>query len=77
MGSGNEGLAQIERAANELRARGEPIVPSTLAREKVTNPSRSYAAEQGIIYSANKYLCARIVRPAQVFAATREWKNRS
>jgi len=72
---GNEALAQAERAAKELRARGEPTVPSTLAREKATNPFLR-CADQAIIDSINKHLDAQIVQPAQAFAAIREWKNR-
>jgi hydroxyacylglutathione hydrolase len=72
---GNAALAERERSDAELRERNRPTVPSTLAREKATNPFLR-CTEPAVIESANKYLGARIGHPAQVFAAIRDWKNR-
>lgn len=68
-------LAERERAERALQAQGRPTVPSTIAREKATNPFLR-CAEPAVIESANKYLGARLGHPVQVFAAIREWKNR-
>ena len=72
---GNTALSERERAESELRAQNLPTVPSTLAREKATNPFLR-CTEPAVIESANKYLGSRIGQPAQVFAAIRDWKNR-
>jgi hydroxyacylglutathione hydrolase len=72
---GNPELAERQRSEAELRERGLPTVPSTLARERATNPFLR-CAEPAVIESANKYLGRRVARPEQVFAAIREWKNR-
>ncbi len=72
---GNPELATRSRSDAELRARGLPTVPTTLKREKATNPFLR-CAEPAVIDSANKYLGARVGRPEQVFAAIRGWKNR-
>ncbi len=72
---GNPELAARDRADAELRTRGLPTVPTTLSREKATNPFLR-CAEPAVIESANKYLGTRLARPEQVFAAIRDWKNR-
>jgi hydroxyacylglutathione hydrolase len=65
-----------ERAASEAhkRKRGLPTLPSTIAREKLTNPFLR-CAQPAVIAAANKYLGARVAGPVQVFAAIRQWKN--
>jgi hydroxyacylglutathione hydrolase len=68
-------LAERASADAELRARNRPTVPSTLGREKSTNPFLR-CTEPAVIESANKYLGSRIGHPVQVFAALRDWKNR-
>jgi hydroxyacylglutathione hydrolase len=71
----NAELAERERADRRLRDAGQPTLPSTLGREKATNPFLR-CLEPPVIESANKYLGTRASDPVKVFAAIREWKNR-
>ena len=66
----------IARAASEAEKRKseQPTLPSTIGREKKTNPFLR-CLQPAVIASANKYLGARASGPVQVFAALREWKN--
>ena len=73
---GNAALAAREQRAQQLRAAGKPTLPSTLGEERATNPFLR-CAEPAVVESANKYLGARVADPVRVFAAIREWKNRS
>lgn len=65
-----------ERATTDARARREnrPTLPSTISREKATNPFLR-VTQPAVIESANKYLGRRVSDPARVFAALRQWKN--
>ena len=72
----NSALAARERRDRELRAAGRPTVPSTMREEKATNPFLR-CAEPAVVDSVNKYLGQRVSDPVRVFAAIREWKNRS
>lgn len=65
------------RAASdaELRKRAQPTLPSTIGREKKTNPFLR-CQQPAVIASADKYLGARAGDPVQVFAAIRQWKNK-
>jgi hydroxyacylglutathione hydrolase len=71
----NSALAEREAADRRLREAGRPTLPSTIGREKATNPFLR-CLEPAVIESANKYLGARAAGPTQVFAAIRDWKNR-
>ena len=73
---GNAALAERERRSRELRAAGRPTLPSLLAEEKATNPFLR-CGEPAVIDSVNKYLGSRVTDPVKVFAAIRDWKNRS
>jgi len=73
---GNTALSSREARDRGLRAAGKPTLPSTLGEEKATNPFLR-CAEPAIIESANKYLGARLADPVRVFAAIRDWKNKS
>jgi hydroxyacylglutathione hydrolase len=73
---GNAELAAREARAQKLRDAGLPTLPSTLGEERATNPFLR-CVEPAVVESANKYLGARIADPVRVFAAIREWKNRS
>ena len=66
----------IARAASDAQKRnsGQPTLPSTIGREKQTNPFLR-CAQAAVVSSANKYLGARASSPVQVFAAIRQWKN--
>ena len=79
----NKLLEKRESKIRQLRDEGRPTLPSTLGEEKATNPFLR-CREPAVVESANKYLGARVpgggaraAAPAQVFAAIREWKNRS
>ena len=66
----------VARAASdaETRRHERPTLPSTIGREKQTNPFLR-CIEPAVITSADKYLGARARNPVQVFAALRQWKN--
>lgn len=72
---GNAALLERERADAKLRASDRPTLPSTIGREKATNPFLR-CLQPAVVESANKYLGARAAGPVEVFAAIREWKNR-
>lgn len=71
---GNAALAEREKSDAQLRRENRPTLPSTIAREKATNPFLR-VTRPAVIESANKYLGRRIAEPAAVFAALRQWKN--
>ena len=64
------------RAASdaEKRKSERPTLPSTIGREKKTNPFLR-CLQPAVIASANKYLGARMSDPVPVFSAIRQWKN--
>lgn len=66
----------LARAASdaEKHRSGLPTLPSTIGREKQTNPFLR-CLKPAVVASANKYLGARASDPVQVFAAIRQWKN--
>ena len=67
----------LARAASDAdkRKRDEPTLPSTIGREKHTNPFLR-CLQPTVIASAGKHLGAPVGDPVQVFATIREWKNR-
>jgi len=73
---GNKALAAREARDRRLREQGLPTLPSTMAEEKATNPFLR-CLEPAVVDSVNKYLGSRVSDPVRVFAAIREWKNRS
>ena len=73
---GNAALARREERDRDLRAAGKPTLPSRLGEEKATNPFLR-CTEPAVVDSVNKYLGTRVSDPVRVFAAIREWKNRS
>jgi hydroxyacylglutathione hydrolase len=73
---GNAALVKREERDRQLRAQGKPTLPSRLGDEKATNPFLR-VREPAVIESANKYFGARVADPVRVFAAIRDWKNRS
>ena len=72
----NAALAVRENRDRRLREQGLPTVPSTMRDEKATNPFLR-CTEPAVVESVNKYLGTRVSDPVRVFAAIREWKNRS
>ena len=73
---GNAALGAREARDRKLRDAGKPTLPTTLGEEKATNPFLR-CLEPAVVESANKYLGARAADPVRVFAAIRDWKNRS
>lgn len=73
---GNAALDAREGRDRRLREAGKPTLPTTLGEEKATNPFLR-CLEPAVVESANKYLGARAADPVRVFAAIRDWKNRS
>ncbi len=67
----------LARAATEAQKRkhARPTLPSTIGREKKTNPFLR-CGEAAVIAAAGKFLGARANGPVEVFAAIRQWKNR-
>lgn len=72
----NAALAARLARDRKLRDAGKPTLPSTLGEERATNPFLRWR-EPAVIESANKYLGGRVSDPVRVFAAIREWKNKS
>src|SRR4051812_14194253 len=72
----NQALTARQARDRDKRAAGRATLPSTLGEEKATNPFLR-CRESAVVDSVNKYLGARVADPVQVFAAIREWKNKS
>jgi len=70
----NAALLEREASDTQLRQENRPTLPSTIGREKATNPFLR-VTRPAVIQSADKYLGRRISDPAGVFAALRQWKN--
>jgi hydroxyacylglutathione hydrolase len=70
----NEDLKARAASEAEKRKHDRPTLPSTIGREKQTNPFLR-CVQPAVIASADKYLGARASDPVQVFAALRAWKN--
>jgi hydroxyacylglutathione hydrolase len=70
----NAALLEREASDSRLRSENRPTLPSTIGREKSTNPFVR-VSRPAVIESANKYLGKRLSSPAGVFAALRQWKN--
>jgi hydroxyacylglutathione hydrolase len=70
----NEDLKARAASEAEKRERDRPTLPSTIGREKKTNPFLR-CQQPAVIASADKYLGTRAGDPVQVFAALRKWKN--
>ena len=73
---GNDALRRREVRDRKLREAGRPTLPSTIGEEKATNPFLR-AREPAVVDSVNKYLGLRVSDPVRVFAAIRDWKNKS
>lgn len=71
---GNQALLELEAAMKKLREQDIPTLPSTLMREKATNPFLR-CNQLEVIQSAGNYLGAPLPDPVSVFAAIRSWKN--
>jgi hydroxyacylglutathione hydrolase len=67
----NEALKARAREAEEARAEGRFLVPTTIGQEKATNPFLR-AGEPALAKTVHK----EGAEPVEVFQALREWKNR-
>ena len=67
-------LAEWAREAAAQRERGEPTLPSTIAREIATNPFMRCNAP-GVIASASRRAGRPLTDAVSVLAEIREWKN--
>ena len=72
---GNAALAERERTDGRTREQNLPTVPSTIGREKATNPFLR-CGEPEVVQSAARHGGAAVTDPVKVFAAIRDWKNR-
>ena len=71
---GNRDLHDAMARAGELRARGEPTLPSTIGRERATNPF--LRAEAPAVRAAAEAHAGRPLAGAVAsFAVLRQWKN--
>lgn len=70
----NPEIAIWEREAAAQRAKNEPTLPSTIAREKTANPFLR-CDQPGVIATASQYAGKPLTDPASVLGAIREWKN--
>ena len=61
--------------ASEMRARGEPTVPSLLQDELDTNPFLR-VGDPNVIAAAESYAGRKLTPGAEVFTAIRNWKDR-
>ncbi len=72
---GNADLLQRQRDCEQLRAHGEPTVPSTLAMERASNPFLR-CAQATVREAVQGHSPGTPSDPAAVFAALRAWKDR-
>ncbi|HUO44353.1 MAG TPA: hydroxyacylglutathione hydrolase [Burkholderiales bacterium] len=70
----NPALAEWEREARAQRARDEPTLPSTIARETNANPFLR-CAEPAVVTAASRHAGRELADPVSVFGVLREWKN--
>ena len=71
---GNSALSELESAMKGLRERDIPTLPSTVIRERATNPFLR-CDQLEVIQSAGCYVGLSLTDPVSVFAAIRNWKN--
>jgi hydroxyacylglutathione hydrolase len=71
---GNAALAERERTDTRTREENRPTVPSTIVREKATNPFLR-CSEPEVVQSAGRHRGAALTDPVDVFTTIREWKN--
>ena len=70
----NEVLRARAQSDAETRRSNRPTLPSTIGREKQTNPFLR-CAQPSVVAAADKFLCRSTQDPVQVLAAIRQWKN--
>lgn len=72
---GNAALVQRRREVDELRAAGQPTVPSLLREELATNPFLR-TAEKTVVDAASAWAGRALLTGEEVFRAIRTWKDR-
>lgn len=72
---GNAALQEREERERKTRAQGLPTLPSSIALEKSTNPFLRWS-DPCLIAAASKFAGHSLTRPADVFAAIRQWKDK-
>lgn len=72
---GNQALAQRVADDTATRERGEATIPTTIGKEKATNPFLRYAEPEIAAQLAAAGRLAPGATPVEAFAALREWKN--
>ena len=72
---GNAALQEREERERKTRAQGLPTLPSSIALEKSTNPFLRWS-DPHLIAAASKFAGHSLTRPADVFAAIRQWKDK-
>jgi hydroxyacylglutathione hydrolase len=70
----NQALQSYQAHCEELRARGQPTLPSTLAQERAINPFLR-SREPAVRRAAHAFNGADQSDDVAVFAAIRQWKN--
>jgi hydroxyacylglutathione hydrolase len=71
----NRDIRSVHEHCHQLRAEGEPTLPSSIAQEKRINPFMRTAVP-GVIQAATGYTGTPLESEVEVLAALREWKNR-
>jgi len=71
---GNAALGERERTDARAREQNLPTVPSTIGREKATNPFLR-CGDAEVVQSARRHRGSAVSDPVEVFAAIRDWKN--
>ncbi|MEI6412637.1 MAG: hydroxyacylglutathione hydrolase [Pseudomonadota bacterium] len=71
----NAALQNRTRQAEDLRARQQPTVPSTLAEEHATNPFLR-TREETVVKAAERHAGHSLTPGTEVFAVLRQWKDR-
>lgn len=71
---GNPRLQERETAERLKRERGHPTLPSAIGLEKQTNPFLRWDSPE-IIAGASRFAGSQLHTPAEIFGATRRWKD--
>ncbi|PWB57234.1 MAG: hydroxyacylglutathione hydrolase [Nitrosomonadales bacterium] len=71
----NAALQEREARERQTRAQGMPTLPSTIALEKSTNPFLRWD-DPHLIAAASRFAGRPLTRPADIFAAIRQWKDK-
>ncbi|MBI0407920.1 MAG: hydroxyacylglutathione hydrolase [Nitrosospira sp.] len=70
----NQILNDLEASVMKLREQKNSSLPSTIEREKLSNPFLR-CNQSEVIHSASHYLNKELSDPVSVFSAIRHWKN--